>query len=58
MQDLTTEEAVKNYMRQANSESDWNKRCDEIKRQNNGYPSFWFVEIIMSGLMAEVTRNF
>jgi len=51
MPELNTPETVKSYMRQATSAADWNSRCDDVKRANgNDYPSFWFQEIILSGL--------
>lgn len=54
--DLTTEEGVVAYMREATSTSDWNNRCDKVKRANGGdYPKFWFKAIVLSGVMLETT---
>ena len=50
MHDLTTPEGVAAHMSESTSEADWNKRCDEVKAANGGYPSFWFATVIMSGL--------
>lgn len=50
MNDLTTKAGVKNHMNQSTSAGDWDRRADEVKSANGGYPSFWFVEIMMSGL--------
>ena len=54
---LTTKEGVVQYMSQATSESDWNRRCDEVKRHNGGYPKFWYQVIILSGLAASVSSG-
>jgi len=51
--DLTKEQAVVEYMRAATSEADWNNRCDEVKRQNNGYLAFWFKAIMLGGVIAD-----
>lgn len=48
--DLTIEANVVAYMSAAKSEKDWNERCDEVKRQNAGYPNFWFAAIVLSGV--------
>jgi hypothetical protein len=34
--ELTTVEGVKALMGSATSESDWNSKCDEVKRANQG----------------------
>ena len=53
MNDLKTPEGVKAHMGAATSEDDWNKRADEVKSANGGFPSFWFATIMMSGLAAK-----
>ncbi|HEV7952113.1 MAG TPA: hypothetical protein VGO98_01955 [Candidatus Saccharimonadales bacterium] len=50
MKDLTTPEGVAAHMSESTSEADWNERCDEVEAANDGYPSFWFATVIMSGL--------
>jgi hypothetical protein len=50
MQDLTTPEGVAAHMSESTSQDDWNKRCDQVKAANGGYPNFWFATVIMSGL--------
>ncbi len=45
-----TEKDVIDLMRAATSESDWNARCDKVKAACDGYPKFWYQEIIASGL--------
>lgn len=57
MNDLTTIDGVKKHMLESTSEKDWNRRCDEVKAANGGYPQFWFVEIMMSGLAAQSKAN-
>ena len=51
MNDLTKQADVVRFMKQANSESDWNARCDDVKKANDGeYPAFWFSAIVLSGV--------
>lgn len=54
---LTTIEGVKKHMSESTSEKDWNRRCDDVKAANDGYPQFWYVKIIMSGLAAKAQAN-
>ena len=52
-----TKEEIIELMRNSNSEDEWNKNCDAVKRENNGgYPDWWYSEIIASGLV-NVTRE-
>lgn len=56
--DLTTVKGVKAHMLEASSLRDWCEGCAQVKAANHGnYPSFWFVEINKSGLMATVIRG-
>jgi hypothetical protein len=48
--DLTTPEGVASYMSNSLTEKEWNKRCNEVKRANSGYPLFWDEVINQSGL--------
>lgn len=57
MNDLTTIDGVKKHMLESTSENDWNRRCDDVKAANNGYPQFWYDEIILSGLAAQSQLN-
>lgn len=54
MQDLTTPEGVEAHMSESSSRDDWNKRVDEVKAANGGYPDFWYPKIIQSGLCDRV----
>lgn len=56
--DLTTPEGVRALMASSESEREWNDNCDKVKDANGGYPSFWFPEIMLSGLAAKVQENF
>jgi len=56
MNNLTTREELK--LLDTNSESDWNRVCDEIKRARNGqYPPDWYQKVILSGMAAMVQIN-
>ena len=56
--DLTTVEGVREWMAGAVSESDWNDCCDKVKKDNGGdYPTWWFREIILSGLYASTSAK-
>ena len=56
-ENLSTPEGVKAYMSQATSEADWNRRCDEVKRANGGYPDFWYSTIVLSGVAASTASK-
>lgn len=49
-----TEQQVIDLMKTAKSESDWNAKCDQVKKACGGYPSFWFGAIIRSGLINDI----
>lgn len=53
MNTLKTPEEVRELMKSATSESDWNDKCDQVKKANGGYPDFWYSTIILSGVLAE-----
>lgn len=55
--DLTTEHGVVAKMKQSNSEQEWNRNADKVKDANNGYPSFWFFVIVVSGVMADTVAK-
>ncbi len=48
--DITTAEGVKALMESSASESEWNANADNVKKANNGYPSFWYATIVLSGV--------
>lgn len=45
-----TKQEVIDLMKSSKSKQEWNDNCDKVKKACNGYPDFWFVEIVMSGL--------
>lgn len=51
--DLTNPTIGVAYMVASDNEHDWNKRCDEIKVANNGYPEWWFPLILLGGVIGE-----
>jgi hypothetical protein len=55
--DLTTPDGVAEYMSQSTSDEDWNRRGQEVKDANNGYPSFWWEVCIKSGLYQRVSGS-
>lgn len=52
-----TEQEVVELMESATSESDWNSKCDQVKKQCNGYPNFWYHAIVISGLANRVLKK-
>lgn len=48
-----TVDEVKRLMRSSRNKQEWNDNCNTVKAKCNGYPSFWFSEIIVSGLLNE-----
>jgi hypothetical protein len=52
-----TQQEVIDLMSSATSESDWNNKCDQVKAACDGYPSFWYSAIILSGLAGRVSAK-
>jgi len=46
-----TEKEVIELMSSSKNEAEWNENCDKVKKACNGYPSFWYGAIVLSGLM-------
>lgn len=46
-------EEVKSLMKSSKNEQEWNNNCDKVKKAFNGYPDFWYMDIISSGLKDE-----
>lgn len=53
---MEKQEAI-DLMKSSKSEDEWNTNCDTIKIVFNGYPDWWYMEIINSGLLAKVKMN-
>lgn len=51
--DLTTPKGVVAKMKSTKNSEEWNNACDEVKKANGDYPSFWFKEIIQAGVKPE-----
>ena len=51
------EEQVVDLMRNSKSEKEWNENCDKVKDACGGYPSFWYMSIVMSGVASNVQSN-
>jgi len=49
---------VTQLMESSKTEQQWNDNCDKVKAEFNGYPDFWFPDIIMSGLCGRVSKRF
>lgn len=56
--DLTTVYGVKALMSSSKNEEEWNFNCDLIKKANDGYPSFWWSAIMLSGIAERTTNLF
>lgn len=55
---LSTVDGVRNLMSSSKNKYEWNANCDLVKSANKGgYPSFWFSEIVMSGLAQRVASG-
>lgn len=53
-----TIDEVKELMRSSKSEQEWIANVKRVKLFFDGYPSFWYKEIVLSGLVGEVTKRF
>ncbi len=53
-QDYDTPEKVRALMRSSTDEASWNANCNKVKAPDGVYPGFWWQEIILSGIAAEV----
>lgn len=52
-----TEQGLSAFMGEATNEQDWNSRCDHVKSRHNGYPHFWFMTVVLSGLLDRTRAN-
>jgi|GEM_PF-4989894 len=57
LKDTYPEKAVVQFMTNSDSEDNWNDRCDVVKDRFGGYPSFWYPEIVLSGVMSRTSRK-
>ena len=52
-----TKEEVLCLMKSSKNKEEWNSNCDKVKSACNGYPGYWYQEVILSGLMNEALQN-
>ena len=52
-----SKEDVIALMKSSSSEKAWNNNCDTVKKEFNGYPEWWFAEIVMSGILRETSAS-
>jgi hypothetical protein len=48
-----TEEQVVALMSGSKTASEWNANADRVKKSCNGYPSFWYRSIVLSGVLTD-----
>lgn len=48
------EQEVVELMKSSRSEAEWNRNADKVKASCDGYPSFWYTAIVMSGVASQV----
>ena len=41
---------VIDLMKSSKNSQEWNDNCDKVKKACNGYPDWWYVEIVISGI--------
>jgi len=58
VENLTNKDVALQLLKSSKSEREWNNACDAIKDANSGYPSWWYQEIVLSGLVHEVAAAF
>ena len=51
-----TKQGVINLMASSKTALEWDANCDMVKKECGGYPSFWYAEIIVSGLL-DIVKN-
>ena len=44
-------------MKSSQSESEWNKNVNIVKKSCGGFPSFWFTDIVESGLLKKIAKK-
>ena len=49
-------------MASSRNETEWNENCDIVKaitrsEEGKDYPAWWFLEVVASGLMSRVQKN-
>lgn len=57
MKNMTKQDVI-NLMKSSKTGYEWNDNCVIVKKShNNNYPTYWYKEIILSGIYSEVFYN-
>lgn len=49
---------VLNLMKSSKDGNEWDTNCDKVKAaHNNGYPDYWYAEVILSGLINKTLND-
>ena len=57
MSDLTQKNEVVGLMKSSKSEKEWNDNADKVIAANNGYPQWWYAEIVLSGVSTQTAAS-
>lgn len=49
---------VVKLMESSNNAQEWDANCDKVKSACNGYPSFWYSAVMVSGVYTRTTAKF
>lgn len=52
------EQEVIALLESSKSAQEWNENCDKIKRACGGYPPYWWLKVIQSGLANKILNKF
>lgn len=53
---MTKEEVLK-LMASSKDKDEWNLNCEKVKAACGGYPKYWYIEVIKSGLCDRTLGN-
>lgn len=51
--EMTRQEVIE-LMNSSKTDKEWDDNCDKVKAAFEGYPEFWYQDVVMSGLAARV----
>jgi len=51
------QQQVVTLMESSQTEDEWNKNCNKVKKACKGYPSFWYKSIVLSGVADRTARK-
>jgi hypothetical protein len=54
---LDEKKRVVALMESSQTEQQWNDNCDAVKREFGGYPEWWFLTIVISGVLKRVAAR-